>query len=441
MENGYEERDSWYAQKESAESYTPKPTAKKKKERKWLKITALVLVCALVGALAGAGGAALVKGQEEPKASTAVYESKRETKNVDTALVDTDKLMSASEVYAQNVGSTVGIKTSLTTNFWGYRATSSASGSGFILTEDGYIITNYHVIEDSDSVEVSLYDGSTCPAEIIGYDQNNDVAVLKIEASGLVPVVLGSSDALLVGDGVVAIGNPLGELTFSLTGGIVSALNRSIAIESGRNMNLIQTDCAINSGNSGGALFNMYGEVVGITNAKYSSSSSGASVDNICFAIPIDDVRPIVRSIIENGYIVRPYIGVSVRNVSSEAQRYGMPAGASVDVVAEGGPAEKAGVQVNDIITAVNGEAITGSADLTDLVGSCRKGDVLELTIYRQGSTVTLTLTVDEQQSSALEKPEQQTQQQIQTMPYDEFEDFGGFGGFGGGFPWSFFGF
>lgn len=153
-------------------------------------------------------------------------------------------------------------------------------------------------------------------------------------------MVLGDSDNLNVGDPVVAIGNPLGELTFSLTSGAVSALDREITLSSSLTMNLIQTDCAINSGNSGGALFNLYGEVVGITNAKYSGSgsSSEASIDNIGFAIPINQVRSIVESIIENGYIVKPYIGVTVGNVSDEMQSYGLPQGAAVRSVTEDGP-------------------------------------------------------------------------------------------------------
>ena len=186
------------------------------------------------------------------------------------------------------------------------------------------------MINGANSITVTLYDGSKYEAELIGEDASNDIAVLKIEAQNLTPVVLGSSDSLKVGEDVVAIGNPLGELTFSLTKGTVSALNRAITLSSGVTMNLIQTDCAINSGNSGGALFNLYGEVVGITNAKYSSSgySGQASIDNIGFAIPINSVRDIVTSIIEKGYISKPYIGVSVSNVSAESQSYGLPQGA-----------------------------------------------------------------------------------------------------------------
>jgi len=165
-------------------------------------------------------------------------------------------------------------------------------------------------------------------------------------------------------------------------------------------MDLIQTDCAINSGNSGGALFNLYGEVVGITNAKY-SSSSGTSVDNIAFAIPIDNVYGIAESIIENGGLIKPYIGVSVTDVSTQMQRYGLPKGAAVQSVSSGSPAEKGGLQANDIITKVNGTAITGSAALTKLVNAAAAGDTLRLTVYRQGTTVELTVTVSERLQTA----------------------------------------
>lgn len=334
---------------------------------------------------------------------TTMLEGKRPSSVIDLATVDTSKLMTASEVYAANVNSTVGITTSVTTNFWGFQTTSAASGSGFILTADGYILTNFHVIESSSSISVTLYDGTSYDAVLVGYDESNDIAVLKIDASDLSPVVLGDSDNLNVGDDVIAIGNPLGELTFSLTAGAVSALDREITLSSGVMMNLIQTDCAINSGNSGGALFNLYGEVIGITNAKYSSSGTEASIDNIGFAIPINHIRSIVDSIIEKGYISKPYIGVSVGDVSEETMGYGLPAGAAVKSVVENSPAEKAGIKVNDIITAVNGNEITGRSELSETISSCAVGDKLTLTVYRQGETLSIDVTVGEQTKSALE--------------------------------------
>ncbi len=388
----------------------PPEPPKKKKGLSAGKIIAIVLVCSLLGGCLGVGATLLPgnkrSGTTPAQSSTTVYVGERQTETVNTTRTDTSEQLTPREVYAQNVNSTVGITTSITTNYWGYQTTSAASGSGFILTEDGYILTNYHVIENSNSVQVTTYDNTAYSASIVGYDESNDIAVLKIDATGLTPVVLGDSDELYVGDEVMAIGNPLGELTFSLTVGYVSAMDREVTLSSGTTMDLIQTDAAINSGNSGGALFNTYGEVVGITNAKYSSSSSSssASIDNIGFAIPINHVKGIVTSIIEKGYIVKPYIGVSVTSVSSEMISYGLPKGAAVKVIAEGSPAEESGLKVNDIVTAINGEEITTSSELVKIVSAAQPGDVLTLTVYRQGEAerLTITLTVGEKQQEAL---------------------------------------
>ena len=438
--------DSLYETSEQKEAPTEQmpqmPSQKKHKKSGAGKAVALVLVCALVSGCMGVGGAflgsSLVRqGQPETVLSdgvSTVMKGVRETSVLQIQQIDSSKTLSAAEVYAANVNSTVGIVTSaVTTNFWGQRTTSAAAGSGFLFTDDGYIMTNYHVVQGADSVTVSTYDGTKYDAKIIGFDESNDVAVLKIDAEGLTPVVIGNSDQLNVGDSVVAIGNPLGELTFSLTSGTVSALDREVTMSSGISMELIQTDCAINSGNSGGALFNMHGEVVGITNAKYSGSSgSGASIDNIAFAIPINDVYSIVTSIIEKGYIEKPYIGVSVLDVSDETQKYGLPKGASVQTVTDDGPAKAAGLQVNDIITKVDDTEITGSSDLVKTIGQCKPGQEITLTVYRQGQTLELKVTVARKVQDS--KPEQQTvQQQTQSSNgySGQIPNFPGFFGFG----------
>lgn len=410
------------AHREQGEAQPPK----KEKTPFWKKKGA-VIACLLVAAmLAGFCGSAIGSAVFSSGSGTTVYEGKRPSTVVNTSEVDTSKKMTAAEVYAANVNSTVGITTQVTTNFWGYTTQSAASGSGFILSADGYLLTNYHVIESASSIKATLYNGKSYDATLIGYDESNDIAVLKIDAEGLTPVTLGDSDNLNVGDDVIAIGNPLGELTFSLTSGSVSALNREVTLSSNVTMNLIQTDCAINSGNSGGALFNLYGEVVGITNAKYSGSSgSGASIDNIGFAIPINSVRSIVDSIIEKGYVTKPYIGVMVSDVGEESTKYGLPEGAAVVSVTEGGPAEKAGIKANDIITEVNGKAISGKSDLSAVISEHAAGDKLTLSIYRQGETLSVTVEIGEQQTSALANQQQSSQQQ--TMPNG-----GGFFGFGG---------
>ena len=416
-------------------SCSPEPPKKKKKLSAG-KIIAIALACALLGGCLGVGATLLLRNNTEnqtPSTGTTMYVGERQTEKVNTARTDTSEKLTPREVYAQNVNSTVGITTSITTNYWGYQTTSAASGSGFILTEDGYILTNYHVIQNSSSVQVTTYDNTSYSASIVGYDESNDIAVLKIDATGLTPVVLGSSDDLYVGDEVMAIGNPLGELTFSLTVGYVSALDREVTLSSGTTMDLIQTDAAINSGNSGGALFNSYGEVVGITNAKYSSSSSSgsASIDNIGFAIPINHVKNIITSIIEKGYIVKPYIGVSVTTVSSEMVSYGLPQGAAIKAVSENSPAAECGLKINDIITAINGEEITTSSELVKIVSASQPGDEMTLTVYRQGESeqLTLTLTVGEQQKSALADPTSSSNQQQSSGSYGGFPF--GFGLFG----------
>ncbi len=425
------EQQNFEPQQPQQPQYSPYPPVPPQPKRSGgaVKTVALCLACTLLGGAAGVGGA-LAVAHFSPKAPTVqssqntshVLMGSREDTTLELTQVETGTLLSPAQVYAKNVNSTVGITTSITTNYWGYRTTSAASGSGFIFSGDGYILTNYHVIEDANSITVTTYDDQSYDAALIGYDESNDLAVLKIEATGLTPVVLGSSDKLNVGDSVLAIGNPLGELTFSLTTGVVSALNREVTLSSSVTMDLIQTDCAINSGNSGGALFNLYGEVVGITNAKYSSSGNGASIDNIGFAIPMDDILPIVESIIEKGYIAKPYIGVSLGDVSTETQAYGLPQGAAIRAVEADSPAHAAGLQVNDIVTQVGATPITSAKDLVAVVDGCAVGDTLQLTVYRGGSHVELTLTVGQKIQSALEQTEQPSQ--------------GGYPGYGG-FPWG----
>ena len=397
--------------------YVPEPKSAKKKKRKWVLPLVVALCCLLSGAC-GVGGVLMVQHiqaqqtEEVPEENVShVLQGIRENSVIEIVQVGTGTQMTPAEVYAANVNSTVGITTSVTTNFWGYQSTSAASGSGFIISDDGYILTNFHVIEDSDSISVSMYNGDSYEADLIGYDDSNDIAVLKIEAEGLAPVILGDSDNLNVGDSVVAIGNPLGELTFTLTSGAISAKDREVTLSGNVTMNLMQTDCAINSGNSGGALFNLYGEVIGVTNAKYStSSSSSASIDNIGFAIPINSIMNIVESIIEKGYISKPYIGISVLDVSEETQQYGIPAGAAIQAVTEDGPAAQAGLQKGDVITAVDGTAMT-SKELVSYISEATIGQEMVFSIYRQGENLEITVYVGEQIQNAMEQEQQQSQQ------------------------------
>ena len=383
---------------------------------------AIALCCSILGSILGAGGVLLVQRigktqtpSTQPQDHTGILQGIRQENVIDITQIQTGQPLTAAEVYAANVNSTVGITTSITTtNFWGYQSTSAASGSGFIISSDGYILTNHHVIEGSSAVTVSMFDGKEYEAQIRGYDESNDIAVLKIEATGLSPVILGDSDALNVGDDVVAIGNPLGELTFSLTAGKISAKDREVTFSNNVTMDLLQTDCAINSGNSGGALFNMYGEVVGVTNAKYSGSSgSGATIDNIGFAIPYESIRSIVESIIEKGYVTKPYLGVSVIDVDDRYQLYGLPQGAAVQSIAENSPAQTAGLQTGDIITHVDGEAIDTGTALVRFIRDSQPGDRMTLTVYRKGQTLDITVTVSEQ----IRDEQEQTATPIRPLP------------------------
>ena len=387
------------------------------------KVVALALCCSLVGGAFGAGTVTLINGFRDEgkdtvknvKQESVMYEGQREAGALNLSYINTENELTPSEIYAKNVNSTVGIITSINTNYFGYQTTAAASGSGFILTNDGYIVTNYHVVQDANEIKVTTYDNKSYDAELVGFDESNDLAVLKIDADDLTPVVLGDSDQLNVGDSVVAIGNPLGELTFSLTSGSVSALDRNITINNSA-MNLIQTDCAINSGNSGGALFNSHGEVIGITNAKYSGDSSSASIDNIGFAIPINNVRDIVTSIIENGYIEKPYIGISVYNSTYDQK------GALVYSVEEDSPADKAGLEADDVITAVDGKEISGYADLCSIISSGKEGDKFTLTVERDGKTIELKVTLKVKKQSALpeKKEEKMPQNFIGQFPSDD---------------------
>lgn len=316
--------------------------------------------------------------------------------------------LTASQVYAQNVNTVVAISnSSITTNIYGQTTQTASSGSGFILTEDGYVVTNYHVVEGATTLTVITSDETEYAAKLVGYDESNDVAVLKIEAEGLPYVTLGSSDNLVVGDQVVAIGNPLGELTSTLTAGYVSAINRDVTTESAI-INMIQTDAAINPGNSGGPLFNMKGEVIGITTAKYSgTTSSGASIEGIGFAIPIDDVITLIDDLINYGYVTGAYLGVMVSNMDeSNAQMYGLPMGAYVQSATEGYCAAAAGVQPKDIIVALGDIEVTGVTDLTRALRKFSAGDTTTLTVYRGGQELTLTVTLDEKPHEADESGE-----------------------------------
>ena len=314
----------------------------------------------------------------------------------------------------------------------------TGSGSGVIMSKDGYIITNNHVVDGAQSVSVQLSDGTSLDAKIIGTDEQTDLAVIKVTpTSDLTAAEFGDSDELEPGEYAYAIGSPGGvRFANTITGGRISAINRDLTVND-RVMTLIQTDASINNGNSGGALINKYGQVVGITSAKLSGNAFGsATVEGMGFAIPINDVKDMVTSIIEHGYVTgKPNVGILMKDVPQEAQQYGVPAGSEVLAVLDGSGAGKAGLQAGDIITAVNGTAVSGSEALKAAVQDCKAGDKVTFSVYRDGDTVELEITLDEDNQTTQEAMEQlqkdyqeQQAQQEQQQPQQN----------GGYFPWPF---
>jgi len=282
------------------------------------------------------------------------------------------------------------------------------------------VVSNYHVVQGATKLTVITSAGEEYDAKVVGFDAENDISLMKIEAQNLPFVTLGSSDALAIGDQVAAIGNPLGELTSTLTVGYVSAKDRLINTE-GKAINMLQTDAAINSGNSGGPLFNMHGEVIGITTAKFSGTSkSGASIEGIGFAIPIDDVAGMLDDLLSRGYITSAYLGVMVRDVDTTAQAYGLPAGAYVDEVISGYAAEEAGMKAQDIIVELGGYEIRSASDLTRVLRKFEIGQATTVTVYRAGQQVTLQITLDEKPRETAPTQPDQPEQVAPTAPEEE---------------------
>ena len=331
-----------------------------------------------------------------------------------------------SALYEAAVPTIVGIHNEFTTyNYFGQASTSSATGTGFIISADGEILTNYHVIERAEKLTVTMYDGTEYPAEILGYEAESDVALIKVDATDLASVTMGNSDALMVGEQITAIGNPLGELTHTMTVGYVSAKSRAVYTDE-MPINMMQIDAAINPGNSGGPLFNLNGEVVGITTAKYSGTLDGsATIEGIGFAIPINDVLAIVNDLREYGSVQnRAYIGVTVTNGVAGGD---LPAGALVTSIEKGGPGALAGLRLSDIITAVGESKVYGIDTLYQALRPYRGGDSAELTVFRGGETLKLTITFGTAPESE-EEPEQIPTEPETEAPNETY-----------GFPWDYF--
>ena len=389
------------------------PAAAKKPsfwQKTGVKVTALLLACAVVGGAAGYGGAAL-----SSSGKTTIRQSNRTASEITVKQVSGQTLMSPAEVYASTVNSVVSINcSSVSTNIFGQSVQSASSGSGFIITQDGYIVTNHHVVSGASSVTVTLYDGTEYPATVVGSDSDYDVAVLKINATDLQPVTLGNSSSVNVGDSVLAIGNPLGELTFSMSQGIVSCCDRAINVD-GTPFNMIQVDASINPGNSGGPLMNLYGEVVGIVSAKYSSYSD-TTVEGLGFAIPIGDVQAIITDIMENGQVTdKPSFGITAGTMTEQmAAQYQIEqkSGAFVYSVNKGGAGEKAGLRMGDVITKVDSTDIASMEDLTAAKKGHKAGDTVTVTYFRDGSSHTTSLTFDVKADDTVQDSQQGQQNQ-----------------------------
>ena len=440
--------DDYYSSQqpqEEQENYIPQEESKPpkvRKERKGLKrLLSIVLVVALV--FGSCGATALIMNSYWQKEMDAMMQrmddkiaaAQNGTTAVPNNIPVTTKPLSAGtmtpgDVYAQNVNAVVAITVEVTGyDTYGRETAGYSAGTGFFISADGYVGTNYHVIEGGTKVTVTTHGDEEYDAEIIGHEKNNDLALLKVDAENLPHVTLGSSSDLQVGDQVAAIGNVLSTFASSLTVGYVSGVDRVVDTE-GTAMNMIQTDVAINSGNSGGPLFNMQGEVVGITTAKFSgNSSSGASIEGIGFAIPIDDVSGMIEDLQLHGYVTGAYLGVMVLDVDSNAQYYGLPAGAYVESATEGGAAQKGGILSGDIITEVGGYAVTSVSDLTRVLRKFEAGETVSVEVYRTGQYKTLSVVLDEKPREETQPTETQpnTTPNFQERPNlpesDDFED------------------
>ena len=417
---------------------TAEPEKKERTEKKHGKagkaagMIAACLVCAMLGGIAGGIVAPRFSSRgeaaaEEPAVTETVNRggavsavapvSTPQVMTATSGSAAVGKAMSATDIYYNlAVNQTVAITTEITyTNIWGYTTSGAVKGSGFILSEDGYIMTNYHVIEEAVKggydIEVLMYDGTEYIAEVVGYAEENDVAVIKIDATGLTPVTFGDSDAMQVGETVYVVGNPTGELEYSMTDGMISATDREVAVRDGssyRILNLFQTTAAINGGNSGGPVYNSRGEVIGIATAGGDSSV----VEALFFAIPINDAASIANDLMKDGYVRgKAFMGIvkpSTLNATS-AQYYGIVPGVYFEGVLEGSAAEKAGMQMGDILVGIDDREILTTQDMTDVLNDYHAGDTATIRVYRNSEYVDLTITFDEATPENTKVPAEKT--------------------------------
>ena len=451
-ENSADSSKSGEHYKWNYEDYQQAPKAEGKhagkKKNKGLKVFAGIMcaiLCVGVVSLAGYGTYALVSNQQDQQSAEATTEGTDEQNQSSTTLVLNDKPSTSNSSASVDLSegeltiteraekvlpSTVGI-VSYIQNQQSIFGGEQSQGSGIIISADGYIVTNEHVISGATSIKVVLQDDSEYNATLVGSDERTDLAVLKIDATGLTPAEFGNSDQMQIGEQVIAIGNPGGlELAGTVTVGYVSAVNRSITTTNGNTVNCIQTDAAINPGNSGGALVNTYGQVIGINSQKIAATD----YEGIGFAISINEAQPIINDLIQYGYVRgRVVMGITMQMIDQTyAAIYGYQPGIGVVSVEAGSPAEEAGLVAGDIITAIDGQSITTQEELNSLLEQYSPGDTITLTVYRQsvrgdGQELSMELTFAEagapsdtttQQSSQQSTQQSQSQNESSTSPW-----------------------
>ena len=391
-------------------SYQPQPPARERRKgggKGWIAgVLAACMVVSVAGGALGAYGMNYLSRKEGTifyqavgSGSSGGYTDPLPAPDA-TQAGYTGGVLSVSEIAALASPSVVEIRTEKvsTSNFLGQYVQTGA-GSGVILSADGTIVTNDHVVEEAPRITVTTVDGTEYEATLLGTDSKTDVAVLKVEATGLTPVILGDSDALTVGEYTMVIGNPLGQLGGTVTDGIISALSRDVTIN-GETMNLLQTNAAINPGNSGGGMFNEKGELVGIVNAKSGNTDGSTSIEGLGFAIPVNTVKKSVEELLEYGYVRgRPALGVSLVDIDSMEKAFQYRVGrlgVYVATVTAGGASEAAGVKVGDCIVSIGDVAVESYADVKAQLNNHSVGDVIQLQVIRDGRTLTLEITLEE---------------------------------------------
>lgn len=373
------------------------PKKKKRRNNSFFarhKSAVTIITCGVLSIGGGFGGTLLAQTYMDK--DNVNYQSVIHT----SANSNTSAGLSVKDVANMTMNSVVEIKTkSIQTGSFMQQAVSQGAGSGVVLTEDGYIVTNNHVISGASKIQVTTKDGKSYDATVVGTDSKTDLAVLKIDASGLSPVTIGDSSKLEVGDPAIAIGNPLGELGGTVTSGYISALDRNITID-GESMTLLQTDAAINPGNSGGGLFNDSGELIGVVNAK----SSGSDVEGLGFAIPMNTAKDVIDSIINDGYVKdRPQMGISVQEVNDASTAYQLgvnKAGVYIVQIVSGGSADEAGLKTGDKLISIDGTEISAASDVKKVIGEHKAGDEIEVQYSRNDKVSTVKVTLQESKPS-----------------------------------------